>query len=192
MGTQTPEPAWHSVRQDGNIEIRDYDPMLVAEVTMTGERYDAISAGFRVLAEYIFGGNTAKAEIAMTAPVTQESGDSKGEKISMTAPVTQEASGHQNEWKIRFVMPPEYTLVSLPIPNNTRIKFLEIPAYRTAVIKFSGFNTDSNLSNHLKILMSWLDKNNIAPIGQPTYAFYNPPWTLPFLKRNEVMVKISR
>ena len=89
-------------------------------------------------------------------------------------------------------MPPEYTLVSLPVPNDARIKFWEIPAYRAAVIQFPGFNTDSNLSEHLNILMDWLAKNHIAAIGQPTYAFYNPPWTLPFLKHNEVMVKISK
>jgi DNA gyrase inhibitor GyrI len=192
VGTHTPEPSWRSVRQDGDIEIRDYDPMIVAEVTTTGERYEAINAGFRILAGYIFGGNTAQTKIAMTAPVTQRAGDDKGEKIAMTAPVTQEASENQNEWKVRFVMPPEYTLASLPVPNDTRIKFLEIPAYRTAVIRFSGFNTDSNLSDHQKILMDWLAKNNIAPMGPPTYAFYNPPWTLPFFKRNEVMVAISR
>lgn len=191
MGTKTPEPSWHSVRQDGDIGIRDYDPMVVAEVTIIGERYAAINHGFRILAGYIFGGNTAQTKVAMTSPVTQESGDANGEKIAMTAPVTQEASENQNEWKVRFVMPPEYTLASLPVPNDTRIKFIEIPAYRTAVIQFPGFNTDSNLSNHLKILMDWLVKNNIAPIARPTYAFYNPPWTLPFLKRNEVMVKIS-
>jgi len=192
VGTKTPEPNWQSVRQDGAIEIRDYDPMIVAEVTITGERYAAINEGFRILAGYIFGGNTAKTKIAMTAPVTQESGDAKGAKIAMTAPVTQEASENQNEWKVRFIMPPEYTLASLPVPNDTRIKFIEVPAYRTAVIQFSGFNTDSNLSDHLKFLMDWLTKNNIAPLGQPTYAFYNPPWTLPFFKRNEVMVRISR
>jgi hypothetical protein len=89
-------------------------------------------------------------------------------------------------------MPPEYTLASLPIPNDTHIKFMEIPAYRTAVIQFSGFNTDSNLSDHLRILADWLAKNNITSIGQPAYAFYNPPWTLPFFKRNEVMLKISK
>jgi len=191
VGAKTPEPSWHSVKKDGDIEIRDYDPMIVAEVTTTGERYAAINAGFRILAGYIFGGNTAKTKIAMRAPVTQESRDAKGEKITMTAPVTQEASENQNEWGVRFVMPPEYTLASLPVPNDTRIKFLKISAHRTAVIQFSGFNTDSNLSEHLKMLMDWLGKNNIAPIGEPTYAFYNPPWTLPFLKRNEVMVKIS-
>ena len=174
MGTETSEPSWQSVKRDGDIEIRDYDPMIVAEVATNGEHYEAINAGFRILAGYIFGGNTAQTKIAMTAPVTQEELE------------------NQNEWKVRFVMPPDYTMASLPIPNDARIKFLEIPAYRTAVIKFSGFNTDSNLKEHLKILMAWLATNNIAPIGKPVYAFYNPPWTLPFFKRNEVMVEVRR
>jgi DNA gyrase inhibitor GyrI len=189
VGTKSPEPSWHSVRQDGDIEIRDYDPMIVAEVNTAGERYAAINAGFKILAGYIFGGNTTRTKVAMGAPITQEAG-TKGENLAMTAPVTQEASENQDEWKVRFVMPTGYTLETLPIPNDPQIKFEEIPAHRTAVIQFSGFNTDENLSDHLTLLREWLSRNNIVPIGKPTYAFYNPPWTLPFLKRNEVMVKI--
>ena len=190
MGTKTPEPSWQSVRQDGVIEIRDYDPMIVAEVTTTGERYAAINEGFKILAGYIFGGNTAQTKIAMTTPVTQESGTAHGEKIAMTAPVTQEPSADPNTWRVRFVMPPTFTVATLPVPKDSRILFLEIPAYRMAVIRFSGFNTDSNLGEHQKILMDWLATNNLKPQGAPVYAFYNPPWTLPFLKRNEVMVRI--
>lgn len=109
----------------------------------------------------------------------------------MTTPVMQEAVENQNEWRVRFVMPSEYTLTSLPVPNDNHIKFIEISAYRTAVIQFTGFNTDRNLNDHLKVLMDWLTTNKLIPLGQPTYAFYNPPWTLPFLKRNEIMIKIS-
>jgi hypothetical protein len=89
-------------------------------------------------------------------------------------------------------MPPQYTLASLPVPDDSSISFIEVPAYRTAVIQFAGFNSDSNLSEHQTILMDWLAKNNIKAIGKSTFAFYNPPWTLPFFKRNEVMVKIAR
>ena len=174
MGTKTPEPRWHSVKQDGAVELRDYDPMIVAEVTTTGERYEAINAGFRILAGYIFGGNKAQTKIAMTAPVTQE------------------ATEDQKTWKVRFIMPPASTPAMLPVPNDNRIRLLEIPAYRVAVIQFAGFNTDSNLNEHQKILMDWLARNNITSIGSPTYAFYNPPWTLPFFKRNEIMVKIPQ
>jgi len=192
VGTSsTPEPKWSLVEKDGAIEIRDYAPMIVAEATTTGERYEAINAGFRILAGYIFGGNTAQTKIAMTAPVIQEAGDAKGEKIPMTAPVTQEASGNPDEWKVRFVMPPDYTLASLPVPNDARVQFHEIPAYRAAAIRFAGFNSDSNLNSHRAELQAWLDKNNRKSLGKPTYAFYNPPWTLPLFRRNEVIIKVA-
>lgn len=188
---KTPEPSWKSISKDGNIEIRAYDAMIVAEATTDGERGEAINEGFRILAGYIFGGNSGQKSIEMTAPVTQQAENSKGQKIAMTAPVTQEAGEGQNEWKVRFVMPAEYTLSSLPKPDDARIKFIEIPAYRAAVIRFSGFNTDSNLASHKVELMKWIEDNKITTDGEPVYAFYNPPWTPPFMKRNEVMVTIS-
>lgn len=189
---KTPEPEWQSVRKDGNIEIRQYKPMIVAEVTAAGERYAAINDGFRILAGFIFGDNTVQQKIAMTAPVTQEAGSSQSEKIPMTAPVTQEPTSKNNEWMVRFIMPGNYTLATLPKPNDKRIRILEIPAYKTAVIRFSGFNTDKNLEKHEKDLIAWLQDNKIKFQGQPTYAFYNPPWTPPFMKRNEVMIGIDQ
>ncbi len=189
--TKTPEPSWSSVRKEGNIEIRSYDPMIVAEATTTGERGKAINDGFRILAGYIFGGNAGQKSIEMTAPVTQQLESRAGEKIEMTAPVIQAAGEKQNEWKVRFVMPAEYSLASLPKPNDARIKFIEIPAYRAAVIRFSGFNTDANLAAHKAKLMEWIKQNKLNTDGEAVYAFYNPPWTPPFMKRNEVMVKIS-
>lgn len=189
--TKTPEPSWSSVSKDGNIEVRSYDPMIVAEVTTSGERGDAINEGFRILAGYIFGGNGGKRSIEMTAPVTQQSAQPEGEKIAMTAPVIQEAGEAQDEWKVRFVMPPEYSIASLPKPNDDRIKFIKVPPYKAAVVRFSGLNTDSNLATHKADLIRWTKVNQIRTEGEPIYAFYNPPWTLPFMKRNEVMLKIS-
>ena len=191
MGKETREPNWRSIRQEGNIEIRDYDPMIIAEVVIAGERYVAIKEGFRVLAGYIFGGNVLQTSITMTAPVMQNNTGTKGQTIAMTAPVMQQASNNSQEWNVAFVMPPEYTLNSLPVPNDNRVKIHEVQKYQMAVIRFSGFNTDSNLNSHLSELTKWLATNNIQPIGQPIYAFYNPPWTLPFLRRNEVMFRIS-
>jgi effector-binding domain-containing protein len=187
---KTPEPSWSSVKKEGNIEIRSYDPMIVAETTTTGKRSEAINDGFRILAGYIFGGNAGQKSIEMTAPVTQQSGTPEGEKIAMTAPAIQEAGNKQNEWKVRFVMPAKYSLISLPQPNDERIKFIEVPAYRAVVIRFSGFNTDNNLAARKAELMEWIKDNKIKTEGDPIYAFYNPPWTPPFMKRNEVMVKI--
>ncbi len=196
LGTTTKEPSWRSVQKEGAIEIRDYAPMLVAEVVVSGEREEAINAGFRILADYIFGNNQAQSKIKMTTPVTQELGGASvaeaavAEKIAMTAPVTQQAAETNNQWRVRFVMPAEYTIETLPTPNDGRVKILSIPAHRAAAIVFSGSQSQSNLDANLQKLNAWLKQKNITPIGVPVYAFYNPPWALPFLRRNEVMVKI--
>lgn len=187
----TPEPNWRSVQKEGNIEVREYAPMIVAEVVTTGERYEAINDGFRILAAFIFGENSVQQKIEMTAPVTQQAEQASSKKIAMTAPVTQEKTDNDNEWKVRFVMPKEYTIATIPKPNDGRIRILEVPAYETAVIRFSGFNTDKNVATHERALKTWLEKNNIQTVGKPTYAFYNPPWTPPFMKRNEVMIRIA-
>ena len=107
----------------------------------------------------------------------------------MTAPVQQQASG--NLWTISFVMPSEYTMQTLPKPNNDKVKIKEIPAKRFIAIRFSGRNTDSNVSEHEAELMAYIAQNNIKVSGPAKYAFYNPPWTLPFLRRNEVMFEIT-
>lgn len=186
---KTPEPEWKLLEQDGKVEVRRYDAAVAAEVTMTGERYEAINDGFRVLAAYIFGANTIKKKVAMTAPVTQEI--ILSEKIAMTAPVTQQGGYQKNEWRVRFFMPPGYTLATLPIPNDSRITFVTVPAHRVAVIRFSGFNSDKNLTTHTDDLKAWLVKRKIITSNLPIYAFYDPPWVLPFLRRNEVMIALS-
>lgn len=188
---KTPEPNWTSIRKDGDIEIRTYDPMIVAEVTTKGERYDAINAGFRVLAGYIFGGNQGENKLAMTAPVIQQPQQDDGQKLEMTAPVIQQSTNAKNEWKVGFVMPAEYTLDSLPIPNDRRIKFVTMPSQQKAVIRFTGLNTDKNLEEHQSELVNWMAKNNLKSMGQPVYAFYNPPWTPFFMRRNEIMFDIA-
>lgn len=188
---KTPEPSWSSVSKDEDIEIRLYDPMIIAEVSQKGERYEAINAGFRVLAGYIFGGNKGEKKLEMTAPVTQQAQKDAGQKIAMTAPVIQQKTETTDEWTVSFVMPSEYKLDDLPVPNDSRIKFVTIPAHKKAVIRFSGFNTDANLKEHQEKLVSWMSKNNIRVSGNPVYAFYNPPWTPFFLKRNEIMIDIS-
>jgi hypothetical protein len=187
---KTPEPAWKSVRQDGNIEIRRYDPMILAEVTTTGERYDAINDGFRILADYIFGNNEAKQDIAMTAPVTQQS-SSSSVSIPMTVPVTQQKSSEEQSWKVSFVMPGNYTMDTLPKPRTDKIRFIEIPEHNQVVIRFSGMNTDKNLAEHQGKLMNWVKAQSLKTSGEPVYAFYNPPWTPFFLKRNEIMLRLE-
>lgn len=191
MGAKVPEPTWHTVRMDGSIEVRDYDAMLVANVVVSGMRYAALKNGFRILAGYIFGGNAAQIKFAMTAPVTQEAVIITDQNLGIAGPELQQLLEPEREWAIRFVMPPGYTLTSLPSPTDARIKLLAIPARRMAVIRFAGFNSNSNLICHLEALLGWLKAHDIIPTGGLIYAFYDPPWTLPFFKRNEVMVSIS-
>jgi effector-binding domain-containing protein len=173
------------VKMDGSIEIRDYPPMIVAEAELSGERKEAIRQGFRVIADYIFGNNFGSHKVAMTSPVMQE----QSQKIAMTAPVMQQ--GDSDSWKVRFVMPSQYTIESLPTPNNPAVKLVEVPAKRFAAIRFSGLPSADNLKQREDELKAYIDQNHLVAVGQPTYAFFNPPWTLPFLRRNEVMVEIK-
>ncbi len=179
------QPKYKILESDGEIEIREYDPMIVAEVIVQGDRKNAINQGFRYLADYIFGNNTANNKMSMTAPVTQQ----QSKKIAMTAPVTQHAK--ESGWAVHFTMPSRFTLDTLPEPNNKNVILNEIPAKRFAVIRFSGMNTNKNLSVHEKKLLTYMSENNIDAASTPIYAFYNPPWTLPVLKRNEVLIEIE-
>jgi hypothetical protein len=178
-------PKYTLVERSGAIEIRDYAPMIVAETEVRGDRREAISKGFRLIADYIFGNNTAAQKVPMTAPVTQQD----SEKIAMTAPVTQQGDG--NTWRVRFIMPSKYTMETLPKPNNPAVVLKEIPGKRFAVIRFSGMGGKDSVDRHTKELEEYISAEKLTPLSPPTYAFYNPPWTLPFLRRNEVMVETA-
>lgn len=183
----TEEPRYTVIEQSGDFELRAYSPMIVAETQVSGPMADASSAGFRLIADYIFGNNTSRAggseNIGMTAPVSMEP---KSEKISMTAPVSMEQTGGQ--WRVHFFMPSRYTLDTLPKPNNPAVRLREVPAGNYAAIRFSGVVGEKTRAAKTAELMAWLDSKGITPIGQPELARYNPPWTLPFLRRNEVIV----
>ena len=183
------EPTYRVIESQGNIEIRAYEPTVIAEVEVTGNRDTAIREGFRLLADYIFGNNqtsnTAEAtskKIAMTAPVLQQS----SQKIAMTTPVMQ--TPNNNEWLVRFVMPKEYTLETLPKPHNPKVHLRNVPATTVVVVRFSGGSSPKNLQHHLSELQAYTAAHQLNVTGEPTYAFYNPPWTLPFLRRNEIML----
>jgi len=177
-------PKYQVHSSEDKIEIRKYNPMIVAEVTVQGERKEAISQGFRLLADYIFGNNIKNSSISMTAPVTQQ----QNQKISMIAPVNQHAA--DDGWKINFIMPAGYSMGTLPKPNNKKVILKEIPSKNFAVIQFSGMNNNKNLALHEKKLKLYLLKNEMKVLSESIYAFYNPPWTLPFLRRNEVLIEV--
>jgi hypothetical protein len=183
----TPEPSFTRVISDGAFEIRDYKAQIIAEVRVPEGRSDPASAGFRPLARYIFGGNQPKANIAMTAPVTRQKA---GQSIAMTAPVTRQDGG--GDWKVRFIMPEGSSLTSMPAPLDPNVKLLEEPATRYAVIKFSGFGTMEAMEKKSAELRAWLAKRDLKPIDAPIYASYDPPWTPPFLRRNEVWLTLAK
>ncbi len=183
------EPKFKLLEKDKDFELRLYAPKIIAEVLINGTLQESSSKGFRLIADFIFGNNTSQSgkseRISMTAPVSVEA---RAEKISMTAPVgVHQAS---NGWKVYFVMPSQYTLDSLPKPNNPLVNIKEIPEQKFAVIRFSGLVNEEKMRKKLSELEKWLASKKLKSIGQPELARYNPPWTLPFLRRNEVMVEI--
>ncbi len=180
------EPNFVVVRRDGKFEIRDYPAVVAAEVTVTGAQGEAARKGFRLLASYIFGGNTRKQSIAMTAPVAQRP---TSEKIAMTAPVAQTQVG--NDWVVRFTMPSAFTLEPLPAPNNPAVQLRVVPAARFAVLVFSGRARADLVAAKMAELHAWVQAQNLTETGEASLCQYNPPWTLWFMRRNEVMVPIA-
>ena len=156
------EKAWEAEQ----IEIRAYAPRVMA---VTGMDEDA-DGGFRVLAGYIFGGNAEE------------------EKIAMTAPVQQSMAG---EKEMAFMIPAEYALEDLPEPEDERVSFREAPAYTAAVIQFSGWASADKADENWQQLRRFLIAEGIEITGEPTLNQYNPPWTLPFMRRNEIIVPVA-
>jgi hypothetical protein len=187
LAMATEEPPFTATLKEGDFEVREYPSLIAAEVSVTGERGDAVSAGFRLLAGYIFGGNTKKQSIAMTAPVTQSAAEN--EKIAMTAPVTQ--SGSEAGWTVRFIMPQGYTLDTLPTPNDPKVKLVPLAPARFAVVQFSGLAKEPDIIEQTQLLNAYIAKNKLTPTGPATLARYDPPWTLWFLRRNEVMIPVA-
>jgi hypothetical protein len=183
----TEEPAFTVSLAQGDCEVREYPALVVAEVSVTGDRKVAASAGFRLLAGYIFGGNTARQKIAMTAPVVQA--PAAGQKIAMTAPVLQ--SGGDGQWVIRFIMPRGTTLESLPRPNDPEVHLHAIAPARMAVIRFSGLARPDAIAANTAALSAFITAQHLQAIGPVSLAQYDPPWKLWFLRRNELMIPVA-
>lgn len=181
------EPRWTPVVRDGAFEVRDYAPTVVAETNVNGERGVAINQGFQRLARYIFGANQASQDIAMTAPVAQQP---SGSRIAMTAPVTQAPS--EGSWTVTFFMPPGSVLEEMPTPLDATVSLRRQNARRVASLRFNGLATRNNLDRHAEELRRRIESRGDIAIGPINYAFYDPPWTLPWARRNEVMIEIER
>ena len=190
----TEEPNYTVLSQMDDFELRRYDKQLVAQTLVSGDQDSASREGFKVLADYIFGNNTAatggSSKISMTAPVTMQpnnkKSDGESQKIAMTAPVSMQQD--DGKWRVQFTMPSQYTMQTLPKPNNPNITITEVPAQTYGVIKFSGLAGSKKVATKTEELQSWMQTQNLTITGEPELARYNPPWTLPFLRRNEVMI----
>ena len=180
------EPAFSVVDSPAGLEVRQYGPRIAAETTVTGQDEQARSAGFRRLAGYIFGGNTTRTSIAMTAPVAQAS-----ETIAMTAPVAQTPDG-AGAWRIQFIMPSEYSLEALPAPKDPSVRLVALEPETFAVLRFSGSTGDEAVNARKAELLGLLAGTGWRPAGEPVAWFYDPPWRLPSQRRNEVAVLVAR
>jgi hypothetical protein len=172
---------------------------LIAETIVEGDMDAASGKGFRLIADFIFGNNhqadsDKKAKIAMTAPVTVEPQSSK---IAMTTPVTVEPQAAESSmktaktWRINFVMPSQYTLATIPKPKNNAVTLREVPSKYFIVHKYSGFNTVSRVQAKTDEAVEWATKRSYKIIGTPQLSRYDPPWTLPMFRRNEIMIEIA-
>jgi hypothetical protein len=187
----TEEPRFEVVARLGDAaEVRRYAPRLLAEIEVAAATEEtARNAGFRPLAAYIFGENEARERIGMTAPVTQ--GRSGGERIGMTAPVTQSRDGEV--WRIGFLMPARYaSLDALPTPRDARIALRELPGETVAVRRFSGVPSAEAVAAARARLFAALQGSGWRAAGEGGAWFYDPPWTVPALRRSEVWVPVTR
>ena len=172
------EPKYQILKSNKNYEIRKYKDRLAVEVTYSNE-----DSGFRYLFNYISGENTTSEKVSMTVPVTQSV------KIDMTAPVTQ--STKNGEMVMHFFLPTKFTLETAPKPTNNRVSLVVLEGGIYAVIKYSGRVTNKNFQKQYKILKDSLVRDNINFIEPAIRATFNGPFTLPILRRNEVMMKIN-
>ena len=169
----TEEPDFTLIYKEKSFEIREYAPRIIAQVKINGNFDEASSTGFRGLADFIFGNNSINNE---------------SKKIPMTAPVL--AEEEENQWFISFVMPKEYSLQTLPKPNNSEITLTNLPKEKFAVIIFSGLVRESSYDEKIILLNNFIKKQKLKTLGSVQIARYNPPWTLPFFRRNELMIKV--
>lgn len=191
-GASVEEAPYQLVQKDEQFEIRDYSPVIVAQTQVSGglSSQKAGNQAFRKLFNYISGENGAQAKIAMTAPVISETTDSdSSEKIAMTAPVMYQKEG--DAWRYRFVLPESYTMDTAPIPSNPDVSLVLTEQKRVATVTYAGLGRDKARAKNTEALLAWIEAQGLEMLSSPRWAGYNPPWTLPPFRRNEVMVDVT-
>lgn len=181
------KPAYTVVDTKDGYEIREYQPYIVAETTVRGDQQQALNTGFRIIADYIFGNNVSKASIAMTSPVLESQ---TSQQIAMTVPVL-DTENNSEERTIAFVLPSEYTLDSLPIPNNPDVHIREVAAQKVATLNFTWYATPGRVTKKKLLLTSFLERDGVEIVGDIQVAQYNPPYSMPLILRNEIIIPIK-
>lgn len=181
------EPDFTVLVREGDFEVRQYSSTLVAEVVVGGDLETASNRGFRLVAGYIFGGNRA---------VSAVSAETAAERIAMTAPVVavpedRKSLAGANRWRVQFIMPAKYTLSTLPKPTNPAVTLREVSGQRVAVVRFSGLMSESKVEGKAQELLAWLRGRGLQAVGAPRLLRYDPPWTLPFMRRHEVVFDVE-
>jgi hypothetical protein len=182
------EPKFVTVLKEDAFEIRRYPSLVVATTQVPGDMDAASNRGFRTIADYIFGNNVAttagaSAKIAMTAPVT----------VVPVLPAASAATSDMaaEQWQVQFVMPGQYRLDTLPRPKNEAVTLRELPARTTAVLSYSWLNSETKVQQKIEVLRAWMKARQLEPLGAPRLARYDPPWTPPMFRRNEIQIDIS-
>lgn len=181
------EPAHSVIERDGAIEIRRYAPRVAAEVALPKEGEAGRNDAFQLLFEYIAGangGNDATKRIAMTTPVAVR----EPQRIAMTAPV-QTREGEQSGF-MRFFLPVTLSLATAPAPSDPRVRIVEVPEETLAVLRFSGLGKDSDARR--QELEAWISRSGWQARGPASMFFYDAPFTIPFLRRNEAVIPVER
>lgn len=180
------EAKYEVVKKDGQFEVRDYAPHILAETIVEGDLEDAGNKAFNRLFRYISGKNRTQAKVAMTAPVSQAPA---GEKIAMTAPVAQRPVA--GKWAISFMMPGSHTLETLPEPVDPAVVLRQVPSRRVAAVRYSGFWSERRYQRNKAELDAWIKVQGLVIAGDPVWARYNPPFTPWFLRRNEILIPVE-
>ncbi len=191
FGSRSEEtPQYEVILKHNDKELRQYNSYIVAKTEVQGEYREAQTAAFRILADYIFGNNQSRSKIAMTAPVEQAA-SSASEKIAMTAPVEQSKS--ERGWVMSFMMPSKYQAEDLPTPNDSRVRFEKIEPKLVAVIQYSGSRSEKANQEKAEELRQWITSlKGYEIVSSSRSAGYDPPWTLPSFRRNEMMFDVKK
>lgn len=180
------EPSFKVLEEDEEVEVRDYEPTLVAKTIVSGSRAEAMDEGFNRLAAYIFGGNAKEEKLHMTNPVFE----AKGLKNPLAVSQESYAGTTEQKWIVAFCIPKDKDLSDVPTPNDDRVLISQMPRRLMAVKRFSGTSSDSNLSEAEEELRQWIKASMFEVVSEPVFAQYDPPFAVPLLRRNEIQIEI--